>query len=66
MKQNYWKFATLYLLIGVLWASVCVYQGAKKGHYASDYSKASVTLLVNVAIWPISVPLGIYVLVLKQ
>jgi hypothetical protein len=60
-----WKWATCYLVIGILWASFCSSKAVDFG-YMETPRIAALTVLVNAFAWPVSIPVAIYAIQLER
>jgi len=61
MVSKFWKWATLYLVVGIFWGMFAVYKDAVAGPYSKGYEfKAPITLFVNTFIWSVTIPAAIF------
>lgn len=64
MKSKSWRWATLYLVVGIFWSAFAAEKDIEAGiYYEGNAHVANVTVLVNTFFWPISLSNKIYHLI---
>ncbi len=70
MVSKFWRFATLYLVVGIFWAAFVSSWVEKRINDGKAIRQpgtlVAVATLASTFVWPITLPMGLYVLTTEK